>query len=126
MSIQNLQQVVGFGLQLSECIVGAMGATSSVGKISAMLPLMEDVPSLLGVDWAAVKAELSQLQPADLDALNAYIDANFSIPDAQKQGKVDAAVALVINLAKLGEQAVAMVKGPAVAQSATVAAPAAS
>lgn len=122
MSIENLQKVVSFGLQLGECIVSAMGASSSIGKATAMLPLLEDVPQLMGVDYAALKAELGQLQPADLDALNAYIDANFSIPDAQKQAKIEAVLSVVIDLAKVAEKAAEMWKS--VQQSAASPAPA--
>lgn len=113
MAIENLQKVVGFGLSFAECAMKAMAATSSIGKASAMLPLLEDVPALLGVDFAALKSELSQSTPADLDTLNKYIDANFSIPDAEKEAKIEAAIGLVIDLAKLVEKAVAVVKAPA-------------
>jgi len=111
MSMENLKKVVGFGLSVGEAIVAASGQPTVIAKAAIMLHLVEDVPALLGVDYAALKSEISQLTPAELDELNQYIDDNFSLPgDVAKEQAIETAVSVVIDLAKVAEKAAEMWK----------------
>lgn len=110
MGIENVKKIVGFGLSLGEAVVAAMGQPTPLAKAAAMLHLLEDVPALFGVDYAALKSEVSQLSPAELDELNRYIDDTFDIADDQKEHAIEGAIAIVIDLAKVVEKAADMWK----------------
>lgn len=112
MGIENVQKVVGFGISLAEAIVAASGQATAVGRAVAMLHLLEDAPVLMGIDYAALRAEVSNLSPEDLDKLNTYLDANFDLPDADKEAKIEAAIGLVIDLAKVVVKALGEFKKP--------------
>jgi len=112
--IENLKKVIGFGLDVGEALIAASAQPTPIQKAVSMLHLIEDVPVLFGVDYSLLQSEVKALVPAQLDELNAYIDANFAIPDTDKEAKIEAAIGVVIDLAKLAEKAVAMWKGPAV------------
>jgi len=113
MSMENLKKVVEFGLDVGEAIIAAAAQPTPLQKGISMLHLLEDVPTLFGVDYSALQAEAKALTPELLDELNSFIDSKFSIPDADKEAKVEAAIGIVIDLAKVAEKAVAMWKGPA-------------
>lgn len=111
MSLDNLKKVVSFGLSLGEAIVAASEQTSALARAAVMLHLVEDVPVLFGVDYSKIGDEVKALSPADLDELNAYIDDNFELPDAKdKEAKIEAAISVVLDLAKVAEKAVAVWK----------------
>lgn len=102
---------MSFGLSLGEAIVAASEQTSALARAAVMLHLVEDVPVLFGVDYSKIGDEVKALSPADLDELNAYIDDNFELPDAKdKEAKIEAAISVVLDLAKVAEKAVAVWK----------------
>lgn len=108
MGIENLEKVVGFAIDLGGALMAAAKESTPLGRAAAMLHLIEDAPMLMSVDYSALEAEVKALTPEELDQLNAYIDANVSLPDADKQAKVLAVVSVVIELAKVAEKAIAM------------------
>lgn len=110
MSIENLKKIVGFGLAVGEAVLEASDKPTPLAKAAAMLHLLEDVPALFGVDYAALQSEVSQLSPEQLGELNQYIDDNFSIPDAAREQAIETAVSVVIDLAKVAERAAEMWK----------------
>lgn len=110
MDIENLKKVVGFGLSVGEAVFEASSQPTALAKAASMLHLVEDVPVLFGVDYSALGGEIKSLTPDQLTELNTFIDAQFSIPDADKESKIEAAIALVIDLARVAEKAVAMWK----------------
>lgn len=114
MSIENLKKVVGFGLSLGEVAVEMAAQPSFVTKVTCLVSLVHSAPILLGVDYSQIPSEIKGLNPAELDELNSYIDANFSIPGSDKEAKIEAAVSLVIDLVKVVEKAVTLCKPAAV------------
>lgn len=108
MSMENLKKVVGFGLTVGEVIIAAAKASGPLGKAAIMLKLLEDVPSMLGVDYGSLMAEVKALTPEQLDELNVYIDDNFDIADNGKEAMIEAAISVVIDLAKIAEKAVSV------------------
>lgn len=108
MNMENLKKVVGFGLSAGEAIVSSLGQSTALGKGMVFLKLVEDLPGLVGVDYAALKEEVKGLTPEQLSDLNMFIDNNFSIDDKEKEQKIEAALSIVIDLAKLVEKAIAV------------------
>jgi hypothetical protein len=110
MGIENLEKVIGFGLAVGAALIDASGKTSSIGRAASLLHLVEDLPALFTINLSALKDEVKDLNPAELDELKAYINANFSVPDSEMELQIEGAISVVIDLAKVGENAVALWK----------------
>jgi len=110
MSLENVKKVVSFGLSVGEAVLSAKSMPTVLAKVVAMLHLLEDVPVLFGLDYAALTAEVEQLTPEQLDELKDFIDNDFNVPDADKEHAIEAAIGVVVDLAKVAEKAAAMWK----------------
>lgn len=108
MSMENLKKVVSFGLEAGAAVLDASTKTGNLAKAAAMLHLAEDIPELMGVDYSQIMPEFKALDAAGLDDLNAHIETQFSIPDAEKEKKIEAAISVVIDIAKVVEKALAI------------------
>lgn len=106
MSVQNLEKIVGFGLSVGKTLLNASKQATTLAKITSLIPLFEEFSSLLSVDYSQLEAEVKALSPDQLDALNAYVVANF--PDVAGKDKVESAIGIVIDLAKIAEKAAAL------------------
>lgn len=110
MGVQNLEKVVSFGLSIGDALISANEQTTIVAKIASLIPILEDVSSLFTIDYVQLESELKGLSPEALDALALYIDKNFPAVKADSKVKVEAAIQIVIDLAKVAEQAVGLWK----------------
>lgn len=96
--IENLKKAAKFGIELGE-------QTSEVledGKLKAleMLSFIDELMQLPGVVNAAadIKNEVMELDEADRAELNAYIQAEFDIPNDKLESMIEAGLNVVISL----------------------------
>lgn len=99
--MDNLKKVVKFGLDLGEAIANAATQASALGKVSAMLHLVEDAPELMSVNWGNLNTEFQGLTPEEMDLLKEFVNENFDIADDQLEAKIKASVEVVVDLGKV-------------------------
>jgi hypothetical protein len=117
MKVENIKKVIGFGFELGQALVDASKKESSVAKVVSLLKLGDDVLVLLGTDFSALKAEFKDLTAEELDEIGVYVKAKFKLDDADKEQKIEMALDVAIELLKVAEKAMELLKPKAVEAS---------
>lgn len=104
--MEMIKKAVNFGLTVGETIYGVSQQSGAFAKAKAALHILEEVPDLFGIDFNQAYAEFKAASPEQLEELKASVAPQFSIPDAEKEAKIEAAILLVIDIAAVVQKAV--------------------
>lgn len=117
---ENVMDIVSLkGLVSVGAAIGSVaGATMEDGKVDvkdlALLPKLIPVfPALLAIDFKQVVPEAKDLSEAEALDLVEHFKAEFAIPQADVEIKIEAVLALCVRLAGIIAELVALFKKPA-------------